>query len=624
MVFALFTLPIQVKAESKEKQNAMQTYVEAMQPGWNLGNTFDATGAETSWGNPSTTKEFIAQIAAAGYKSIRIPITWKHRMGVEPDYIIDKVFMDRIQEVVDWSLEAGLYVMINLHHDSSWVFNMASEHDEVMARFNAAWSQISKHFKGYSHKLMFESINEPRFSEDWGKDAPEYFQMLDELNTSFFHIVRKSGGNNAERPLVLSTVTASPSQARLDELYKTISTLKDKHIIATFHYYGFYPFSVNLAGKTTFDEDAKRDLIEAFDRTYDTFSAKGIPVVVGEIGLLGFDKSYDTIERGEILKYFDFINYYAKEKKFTLMLWDNGQHFNRRTLQWNDPTLYEVMMADKYGRSSIADKDYIFIKKDEPIIDADIALQLNGNTLQDIKIGDKILASGTDYELNEEKLVIKSSLLETLITKEYGVIANLVCTFSAGAKWEINVINYDTPILKNADGLDSLFAIPTLFHGDRLATMEAVYTSGGNAGPSDWTSFKEFNQSFSPAYDASEIKLTKAFFEQVKDGEIKLNMHFWSGEIIPYTITKTGSNVIGLSSTEEQKDAAKKEETVDEPSIQTAANAESDREESLTPLTNSQSPAGNNVMLYIIIAIIAAAFVLIGIYRMRKANSKHK
>lgn len=290
-------------AQAKEAGTPLQAYVEALGPGWNLGNTFEASGDETSWGNPPVTKAFIDQLAAEGYKTIRLPITWRHRMGDAPDYTIDPAFMARIQEVVDWSLEAKLHVMINLHHDSNWIMNMAAEHDEVMSRFNAAWTQIAGHFKDYPDTLMFESVNEPRYSDDWSKDEPEYFTMLDELNVSFHSIVRSSGGNNGKRPLVLSTLTAAPTEARLQELSKTISKLKDKRLIATFHYYGYYAFSVNTAGAITFDDTARQDLIQAFDRAYDIFTAKGIPVIVGEYGLLGFDKSLETVQHGEILKF---------------------------------------------------------------------------------------------------------------------------------------------------------------------------------------------------------------------------------------------------------------------------------------------------------------------------------
>ena len=115
----------------------MQTYVNAMEPGWNLGNSLDAVGEdETAWGNPRITKELIQSIAAEGYNSIRIPVTWEAHIGDAPDYTIDSAYMNRVQEVVDWALDADLYVMINLHHDSwRWISYMEKDHDNVLARY---------------------------------------------------------------------------------------------------------------------------------------------------------------------------------------------------------------------------------------------------------------------------------------------------------------------------------------------------------------------------------------------------------------------------------------------------------------------------------------------------------
>jgi len=551
LLITTFSTAIPSNALAGQSKTAMQSYVEAMQPGWNLGNTFDATGEEESWGNPRTTKALIDQIAAQGYKSIRIPITWKHRMGDAPDYTIEASFLDRIQEVIDWSLDAGLYVMINLHHDSGWwVINMETEHDEVLGRFQSLWTQISDRFKDYPQKLMFESINEPRFSDDWNKDTPEYFEMLDELNTSFFQIVRASGGSNATRPLVLPSLTASGSQIRLDELSKTIANLNDDNIIATIHYYGFWPFSVNIAGVTTFNQEVRNDIIQTFDRAYNTFVAKGIPVIVGEFGLLGFDKSLGTIQHGEMLKFFEFLTYYAKEKSLTHMLWDNGQHFDRRAGKWSDPDLHQVMAASIQGRSSTAQSDSIYMKKDAVVTDVNIPLHLNGNMFLDLKHGETTLIRGTDYDIAGDQLTIKSALLQSLITRQYGTNATLTAKFSSGADWRFNVIYYDTPKLFSITGTSNAFAIPTMFNGDNLATMEATYTSGGNAGPQDWTPFKEFNYTFSPSYGTNEIKLTKEFFNEVRDGEILLKMHFWSGNIIEYKITKAQNTIVGVSSEE--------------------------------------------------------------------------
>src|SRR5690242_5205272 len=82
--------------------------VAAMQPGWNLGNTFDAIGAdETAWGNPRVTPEFLRALRAQGFKSIRIPVSWGQHEGAAPDYAIDAAFLARVKQVVDWALADG-------------------------------------------------------------------------------------------------------------------------------------------------------------------------------------------------------------------------------------------------------------------------------------------------------------------------------------------------------------------------------------------------------------------------------------------------------------------------------------------------------------------------------------
>lgn len=550
LLVSLSALSIPSKTEAAQADSSagskMQQYVEAMQPGWNLANTFDAPGSETAWGNPMVTKELIDAVAAQGYRSIRIPITWEGRFGTEPDYKLDEAFMQRIQEVIDWSLDAGLYVMINLHHDSNWVFNMTTDHDGVLNRFNALWKQISAYFKDYPDKLMFESINEPRFSEDWNKDTPEYFAMLDELNMSFFNIVRKSGGGNKVRPLVIPSITANHSQPRLDQLYMTMEKMTDPNLIATIHYYGFYPFSVNMGGSTTFDETARVDVDQSFDRAYHTFVEKGIPVVVGEFGLLGFDKSVETIEHGEILKYLEYLTYYAKMRQMTLMLWDNGQHLDRNSFTWKNPDFYQVMHEGLENRSSNAASDRVYLKQSDPVKDVVMKMNLNGNALTAIKSGDRVLTAGTDYKLEGDQLTLTAGLLQSLLTGELGERAVLTCTFSAGAEWSFRVIQYDTPQVKSVDATRAMFVIPTTFNGDSLATMESVYAAGGIAGPDEWTQYKEFGKSFEPDEAYNYITLNKSFFDPTKDGEVLLKLHFWSGTVIDYKLVIEGNKVSGI------------------------------------------------------------------------------
>ena len=133
---------------------------------------------------------------------------------------------------------------------------------------------------------MFESINEPVFGNNL--DATTQMSLLNELNTDFYNVVRGTGGGNATRPLVLPSLWTNAGQQNLDSLNSTIASLNDLNIIATIHFYGFWPFSANIAGYTKFETNTINDITTSLDNVYNTFVSKGIPVVVGEYGLLGY------------------------------------------------------------------------------------------------------------------------------------------------------------------------------------------------------------------------------------------------------------------------------------------------------------------------------------------------
>ena len=122
-----------------------------MQPGWNLGNTLDAIPDETAWGNPLTTQTLLRHVRSQGYNSIRIPITWSNHHGPAPDYTIDAAWLARVRQIVDWSLTEGLYVMINLHHDSwQWINTYPTDQANVLNRYRALWTQVTAAFRNHS------------------------------------------------------------------------------------------------------------------------------------------------------------------------------------------------------------------------------------------------------------------------------------------------------------------------------------------------------------------------------------------------------------------------------------------------------------------------------------------
>jgi endoglucanase len=541
-----------------EGKTEASSYVDAMEPGWNLGNSFDSIGSETSWGNPIVTKELIVSIKEQGFNSIRIPITWDGHFDVNDiiNYKIDDSYFDRLDMVINWALEEGLYVIINMHHDSwKWVNTMDTD-EAVLPKFNALWTQIADHYKDYSNKLSFESINEPTFLD---VDDNKKIELLNILNRAFYEIVRSSGGNNSTRMLVLPTVYTNDSDNYCKALYEMIEDLQDGNIIATIHYYGFWPFSVNIGGKTTFDEEVKIQLEEAFNRVNKYFVQNGIPVICGEYGLLGFDTNLDTIEPGEVLKYFEYINYYGKQSEITLMLWDNGQHFNRTKFTWTNQKLYELILRSENERSSYGESDRIFINKDTRNSESTIKLTLNGNKFIGVTYKDRLLEVGSDYTYEDDTITFRSDFINGLIKESgdnYGIVGTIHLNFSKGLDWEVYITYYNTPVLVPAQSNSKLLSIPVLFNGNRLSTMEASYVNeSGYPGPQNWTSFKQFGEMFSPDYLNNELIINSKFFNECKNGDILLKFHFQSGEIIPYTITKTADEIKEVSWKKELEDS---------------------------------------------------------------------
>ncbi|QLQ36491.1 cellulase family glycosylhydrolase [Micromonospora robiginosa] len=519
--------------------------VAAMQPGWNLGNTLDAIPDETAWGNPLTTQALLRHVRSQGYRSIRLPITWSNHHGPAPDHTIDAAWLNRVRQIVDWALAEDLYVMINLHHDSwQWLNTYPADRATVTNRYRALWTQIATTFRGHSPKLVFESINEPQFADTTDAQGDTATR---ELNAEFVRIVRATGGNNATRLLVLPTLHTSGEQARLDALAAGIDALRDPNLAATVHFYGWWPFSVNIAGGTRYDANVEKDLVDTFDRVHDTFLARGIPVVIGEWALLSWDHTRPgIIERGEFLKYLEAVGYHARTRNLTTMLWDAGQFLNRTELRWRDQGVYDMLKASWTTRSGTASTDQVYVPRTGTITAKALTLNLNGLTFRGLWQGGTPLTSGTDYTVSGTTLTLTAAAVSRLAgNRAYGVNSTVEARFSQGVPWRIDVISSDPPTQSAATGTTSSFAVPTQFHGDQLATMEATYPDGSPAGPANWTPYKEFWGHFQPDYTAGTIILKPEFFAEVNDGTVTLTFHFWSGTKITYRITKAGTSVTG-------------------------------------------------------------------------------
>ncbi|MCL2603408.1 MAG: glycoside hydrolase family 5 protein [Defluviitaleaceae bacterium] len=313
--------------------------------GWNLGNTLDSHGGaggfhwlgggsyantsvsemELAWVGTLTTRETIQAVADAGFDAIRIPVTWFK--ALDDDFIIREDWMARVQEIVDWSLDIGLKVMLNSHHDNM-IFSLLDENiPESQYVFARVWQQIAYRFRDYDERLLFTALNEPRTYDtpaEWTGGTPAEHKNLNILNQLFVDIVRASGGNNAYRILSVPTYAASTAAPAQRGFVLPADSVPDRLAVAM-HIYSPWEFALRTGPTGTRDTwNAERandtnPITNPLTMAYDMFVSQGVPVILGEMGALNRDNEEYRAEWA----YF-FVSF-ARSLGMPSFWWDNGQ-----------------------------------------------------------------------------------------------------------------------------------------------------------------------------------------------------------------------------------------------------------------------------------------------------------
>lgn len=330
--------------------------VKELKVGWNLGNSLEANGGETNWGNPVTKRKMIDAIKSAGFSTLRIPVRWDEHY-IDDNYTIDPEYLKRVETVVNYALINDMYAIINIHHNQLQTQANEKSKEKVLAELEAVWTQIANYFKDYGDKLIFEVLNEPRNGDDWVGNTSLY-EIVNEYNAKALSAIRKTGGNNEKRLVMLPTYAALAD-------YSKIIAMKvpdDEHVAVSLHAYTPYDFALNTAAgsQTTFGENDKKILDKLFKLIYETFVEKGIPVVLGEFAATNKDNLEDRVE---------YAYYYAQAAahyEIPICWWDNGVFdtigeslgiFNRRTLTFVYPEILQALMEGWSSEKEITDQD---------------------------------------------------------------------------------------------------------------------------------------------------------------------------------------------------------------------------------------------------------------------------
>ena len=356
-VFDDSTLVVDKEEVKFDTKVTSKQVLDEMGFGWNLGNTFDAfTGkkqnegleSETCWGVSKTTEEIIEGLYTKGIRTIRIPVTW-HNHLIDKSYTIDPDWMKRVKKVVDWSIDKGLYVILNTHHDNAefsvdpieygkGYYPLRKDLDESTAFLFNVWTQISAAFNnGYDHHLIFEGLNEPRpmgTGCEWTykKGDPiceESASVLNEFNRIILKAVRESGGNNEKRFFMVTPLAAAYGAAvTSDFIFPGDSKYNPTNpkILLSVHMYLPYNFAMNAdMSFTKFEEAYKNEVVGDFKTLYENFVLKGHHVVIGEMGTVNKNNTEDRIEWAKM-----FIEN-SRKYQMCACLWDNEVFDNRKS-----------------------------------------------------------------------------------------------------------------------------------------------------------------------------------------------------------------------------------------------------------------------------------------------------
>ncbi|KAK3403352.1 glycoside hydrolase superfamily [Sordaria brevicollis] len=494
------------------KKLSAQAFMDAATPGWNLGNTLDAVPDEGSWNNPIFQADALDVVKAAGFKSVRIPVTYSDHF-LHPtsltNHTISPAWLDRVSSVIDMATSRGLLVVTNMHHDSwAWADISSSGGKNttlIREKFYSGWLQIATRLACKPSTVAFEPINEPPGS------TVEDAEQLMGLNDLFIQALKDSGGYNKDRVVTLSALNMGGAD-RLQNGWFRIPKGMTNPWAFQFHYYSPYDFVFQAWGKTVWGSESDKAAVVADleavrgNLTAVTGDAK-IPIYLGE-----FDASQLSLEAAARWRWFDTVVTAARRLGIVPVVWDNGlDNLQRETGRWRDEVAVEIIVNGMKGKKNSLPESttdggvttqessaYVFNKVGEDIAEGgrNLSFALNGNRFKTLSVDSVPLKSGKDYTTTPEGTVtLKKEFLGKYLNKDAapGTKANITVTFSAGAKSQVEIVQWDLPVPAQTSSSASAvpagqdLSIPVVWKGlHRVAAVKMIKADGSYLFD-DWT-----------------------------------------------------------------------------------------------------------------------------------------
>jgi endoglucanase len=329
--------------------------------GWNIGNTMEAPGGETGWGNPPITESFIQFVKQIGFTAIRIPCAWDLHVDNPATAHIDTNWLNRVKQVVGYCVNNGMYVLLNIHWDGGWLEQncTAAKKDSVNAKQKAFWEQIATEMRDFDEHLMFASANEPNTNSDATQMA-----VLISYHQTFVNAVRSTGGRNTYRTLViqgdnqlisLNAFPIDPTPNRImyeDHNYTPFQFTAlngDASWGKMFYYWGAgHHSTIEPDRNATWGEES--DQLQYFDYIKSKFIDNGIPVLMGEYGAYRRGGTANvpldlSTHNASVDYWITYVTKQALAHGLKPFFWETGGILDRRNNTVNDQETIDAIMA---------------------------------------------------------------------------------------------------------------------------------------------------------------------------------------------------------------------------------------------------------------------------------------
>jgi endoglucanase len=338
------------------------TPAERLGRGVNLGNALEAPN-EGEWGMVIEA-DFFTLIAEAGFDTVRVPIRWSAHAIADAPYTVDQAFFERVDWVIQQSLDQELNVVINMHHYEE-LFASPDAHAD---RFVAIWEQIATRYRDQPDGLYLELLNEPHANLDPGK-----------WNTLLLRTIEAVRAIDDYHTLVIGTA----EWGGIGGLNYLTLPKDETNLVVTFHYYDPFLFThqgaewtgpeTGTLGVTWPGPPAQevepveaaqsvqwvrqwfqrynqnpssnnpataQEIDRAFDHALAWSEARGVPLWLGEFG------AYSTADMDSRVRWTATVREAAEARGFGWAYWEFGAGFgvyDRDAQAWREPLLMALI-----------------------------------------------------------------------------------------------------------------------------------------------------------------------------------------------------------------------------------------------------------------------------------------